>query len=150
MRTGPLNNIYPQYKRLAALLGDLVFTITRRVFLQWVNEGRPEVNSWSYLSSYDYGTPVLGTFHASDIPVVYGQKPGFETSSIPSYYLSFVTNLDPNVGRLATLPEWPKWGSSASRFIMNFNAGFNQLITDDFRSAVASYIAGSRGPEVYV
>jgi acetylcholinesterase len=149
-RTGPLNNIYPQYKRLAALLGDLVFTITRRVFLSWALQSNPSVPSWSYLSSYDYGTPVLGTFHASDIPVVYGQKPGFETTSIQSYYLSFVNNLNPNDGKLATLPEWPQWGSSGSRFLMNFNAGFNQLITDDFRSGAAGFIASSKGPELYV
>lgn len=34
-RTGVLNNLYPQYKRLAAILGDLVFTLTRRGFWLW-------------------------------------------------------------------------------------------------------------------
>lgn len=31
--TGPLNNIYPQFKRVAAILGDITFTLTRRAYL---------------------------------------------------------------------------------------------------------------------
>jgi carboxylesterase type B len=67
-RTLFLNNWYPQFKRLAAILGDLTFTLTRRVFL---NEVSNTVPTWSYLSSYDYGTPILGTFHGSDILQVF-------------------------------------------------------------------------------
>lgn len=63
-RTGDANEIYPQYKRLAAILGDLVFTLTRRVYLNTVSK---QVKSYSYLSTYFHGTPVLGTFHATDI-----------------------------------------------------------------------------------
>lgn len=85
-RTGIFNEIYPGFKRLAALLGDIVFTLTRRVFLEMASEIKPDVPSWvsydavlikpcratnkgtqSYLSSYNYGTPVMGTFHASDL-----------------------------------------------------------------------------------
>lgn len=51
-RTGLLNNLYPQYKRLAAILGDLVFTLTRRGFLYSTGAVNPDVPSWSYLSSY--------------------------------------------------------------------------------------------------
>ena len=67
-RTGLLNNWYPQFKRLAAILGDLTFTLTRRVFL---NEVSDTVPTWSYLASYDYGTPILGSFHGGDILQVF-------------------------------------------------------------------------------
>lgn len=70
-RSGLLNNIYPQFKRLAAILGDLVFTLTRRSFLNVANAVNPTVPSWSYLSSYDLGTPILGTFHGSDLLQVF-------------------------------------------------------------------------------
>ena len=148
--TGLLNNIYPQYKRIAALLGDLTFTIARRVFLQWANTANPSVPSWSYLASYDYGTPVLGTFHASDILPAFGITPGLPSATIQSYYISFVNNLDPNVGRLPTLPNWPQWGSGGSRSLMHFNALFNEIITDDFRSGTSDFIANAAPPELYI
>jgi len=62
-RTGILNDLYPQFKRLAAILGDLTFTLTRRAFLNVAKSVNPDVPFWSYLSSYDYGTPFLGSFH---------------------------------------------------------------------------------------
>lgn len=67
-RTLLLNNWYPQFKRIAAILGDLVFTLTRRIFLNEISNAVP---TWSYLASYDYGTPILGTFHGSDILQVF-------------------------------------------------------------------------------
>lgn len=88
-RTGPLNNIYPQFKRVAAILGDLTFTLTRRAYLvsdirqisgpastnffvlQNIITGQG-IKAFSYLSTFAYGTPILGTFHASDILVAFG------------------------------------------------------------------------------
>jgi acetylcholinesterase len=127
--TGLLNNIYPQFKRLAAILGDLTFTLTRRAFLSTASEVNPNVNSWSYLASYDYGTPVLGTFHASDIPNVYGITPGFPQATIQGYYINFINSLDPNG---AGLLQWPTW--SKGKQLVNFQALQNVLITDNFRS----------------
>jgi carboxylesterase type B len=77
-RTLILNEWYPQYKRIAAILGDLTFTLTRRAFLNTVATAVP---SWSYLASYDYGTPVLGSFHAGDIlQVFYGILPNYASA----------------------------------------------------------------------
>lgn len=70
-RSGILNQIYPQFKRLAAILGDLTFTLTRRSFMNVANRVAPDVPSWSYMSSYDLGTPILGTFHGSDLLQVF-------------------------------------------------------------------------------
>jgi hypothetical protein len=148
-RTGPANNIYPQYKRLAAILGDLTFTLTRRVFLQWATAANLFVPYWSYLASYNYGTPVLGTFHTSDIITSFGITPGFDTTTVQSYYLSFINNLDPNNGALPTLPHWPRWGSSRGHFLMNFNAAYNTLIKDDFRSGASNFIVNAAPPELY-
>lgn len=129
--TGILNSVYPQYKRLAALLGDLVFTITRRVFLSITHDVAPSVPSWSYLSSYGYGTPILGTFHASDILQIYGILPGIPSSTIQKYYISFFNTMDPNEGTTGLL-EWPKWSENGS--ILQFLVGGTIYTNDDFRS----------------
>ena len=129
--TGQLNNIYPQFKRLAAILGDLTFTLTRRLFLTATLAANPSVPAWSYLSTYNYGTPILGTFHASDIPVVFGITPGVPQITIQNYYYSFVTSLDPNIG--SGQMTWPKW--SQGKQLLNFSRLTTTLMNDDFRSS---------------
>ncbi|QGA21553.1 hypothetical protein EYB26_009264 [Talaromyces marneffei] len=136
-RTGTRNNWYPQYKRLAAILGDAVFTLTRRAFLNLANAANPSIPSWSYLSSYDYGTPIIGTGHGTDIlQVFYGIVPDYASAAIWSYYLSFIYNLDPNAN--TTYPAWPRW--STGNKLINFNANSAATITDDFRQTQYEYI----------
>ncbi|KAJ8123636.1 hypothetical protein ONZ43_g461 [Nemania bipapillata] len=141
-RTGILNSPYPQFKRLAAILGDLVFTLTRRLFLQTTSTVNPNVPSWSYLSSYDYGTPILGTFHASDIlQVFYGVLPNYASNAIQSYYFSFLYTMDPNNGTSSAYPDWPQWKNGKQ--LMNFYSLFSTLITDDFRSTTYNWLTGN-------
>jgi carboxylesterase type B len=136
--TGLLNEIYPQYKRVASLLGDIVFILTRRIFLNVTSTVFPGLPTWSYLASYDYGTPVLGTFHASDILTTYGITPTFASMSIQKYYISFFNTMDPNNGTTG-LPAWPQW--SGGNELLHFLAASNGLIKDDFRSESSAYIA---------
>ncbi|KAF7946947.1 uncharacterized protein EAE97_004196 [Botrytis byssoidea] len=157
--TGTNWNIYPQYKRLAALLGDIVFTLSRRLFLSYSSRIHPNVKIYSYLSSYGYGTPILGTYHGSDIGIVYGQSLGFPQQSIQKYYLNFLYTLDPNRAanhdgygsgsdthnshpstnitantntNTTQTPTWPPW-TPQTKQLLNFQAAQNILITDDFR-----------------
>jgi carboxylesterase type B len=130
-RTGLLNNYYPQFKRISAILGDVTFTLTRRVFLEIANQVNPSVPSWSYLATYNYGTPILGTFHASDLlQVFYGVLPNNAAKTIRGYYYSFIYNLDPNEGN--SFMNWPKW--SENKKLIDFQANRNQYLDDDFRS----------------
>ncbi|KAJ9323564.1 hypothetical protein DTO027B5_4505 [Paecilomyces variotii] len=136
-RTSDANNWYPQFMRLAAILGDLTFTLTRRVFLTISQSVHPDVPFWSYLSSYDYGTPFLGTFHGSDIlQVFFGILPNHASDAIRSYYLSFIYNLDPNDGSGQT--EWPQW--SESQTLMQFFSDSSSLLADDFRNDTAQFL----------
>jgi carboxylesterase type B len=136
-RTGLLNNWYPQFKRVSAILGDITFTLTRRVFLDLASTVNPGVKSWSYLATYNYGLPVLGTFHGSDIlQVFYGIKPNNAAKTIRGYYFSFVHNLDPNEGN--NFDNWPQW--STSKKLMNFGADRNSLLDDNFRSDTAEWL----------
>ncbi|KAI8623559.1 sterol esterase [Xylariaceae sp. FL1651] len=140
--TSILNSPYPQFKRLAAILGDLVFTLTRRLFLERTSVVNPDVPSWSYLSSYDYGTPILGTFHGSDIlQVFYGILPDYASKAIQSYYISFLYTMDPNNGTASDIAHWPQWKDKKQ--LMQFWNGFSTLLTDDFRSDSASWINGN-------
>ena len=137
--TGPLNNIYPEYKRLAAILGDTTFTLARRGVLANVTAGG--VPAWSYLSTFFYGTPVLGTFHASDILEAYDQVPfPVPATSFQTYYVSFVNNLDPNaITTAAPLINWPQWGGSNPQLI-EFQQLSNSLTPDDFRTTNYEYL----------
>ncbi|EME38430.1 hypothetical protein DOTSEDRAFT_75835 [Dothistroma septosporum NZE10] len=129
--TEALNNIYPEFKRLAAVLGDITFTLTRRVYLSVVSS---KVKSWSYLSTYLHGTPVLGTFHGSDIVFAYGLAgDNAITDSIQTYYINFVNNLNPNTGTTGQV-VWPQWQSGNPQ-LLEFGALNNSLLADDFRQA---------------
>jgi carboxylesterase type B len=141
-RTSILYDWYPQYKRIAAILGDLTFTLTRRAFLTLANSVYPSVPTWSYLSSYDYGTPFLGTFHGSDIlQVFFGILPDYASASFQSYYLSFVYTMDPNNG--SSYMNWPQW--SESNELLNTYATGALLISDDFRSDAYDFLLDNVG-----
>ena len=101
------------------------------MFLEISSAINPDVPSRPYLASYDYGTPILGTFHGSDLlRVFYDILPNYASASIHSYYFSFVYNLDPNTG--SGYMNWPQW--SAGQQLMNFYATSATLLADDFRS----------------
>lgn len=141
-RTGIFNNWYPQFKRMAAILGDLTFTLSRRVFLLGTSTIAPDVPSWSYLSSYDYGTPVMGTFHGSDLlQVFFGIYPNYAAASFRAYYLSFVATMDPNNGTDTKYRKWPQWKDGHQ--LLNTYATYSQLITDDFRSKTYDFIVNN-------
>ncbi|KAI0159382.1 Alpha/Beta hydrolase protein [Pestalotiopsis sp. NC0098] len=136
--TGPFNEIYPYFKLMASAVGDILFTLTRRVFLSAFNTAHPDVLSWSYLSSYDYGTPILGSFHGGDIlQVFYGILPNYASAATQTYFINFITNGDPNVGT-ADYPAWPQW--SEARQLMQFWSITSSFITDDFRPTSYEYI----------
>ncbi|ORY75783.1 lipase [Protomyces lactucae-debilis] len=133
-RTGLLNILYPQYKRLAALLGDATFTLTRRIFLELAAPQVPK--AFSYLGSYNYGTPILGSFHASDILALFF-VPGYPQATIQRYYINFINNLDPNVGVEPTV-AWPQW--TAAKQLLNIEALSSKLIPDNFRESSAAVL----------
>lgn len=139
---GPLNNISPQFKRLAAFLGDNPFILSRRAYLEHVSDKMP---AWSYLATYFRGTPVLGTFHGSDILHSFGILPGatLPTRTPQNYYLNFANHMDPNEGiEEGYLVDWPRW-ESGERRLCEFGALENGLLDDRFREEAGEYLAGN-------
>ncbi|CAI7666621.1 unnamed protein product [Penicillium bialowiezense] len=130
-RSGDANNWYPQFKRLSAILGDFSFTLARRAFLSSAHKSKPDVPSWSYLSSYGHNLPFLGTFHGSDIlQLFFGFLPNYASKAMQAYYLSFVYELDPNT-RAGSYMNWPQWSGNQS--LMQFFDDHGALLPDDFR-----------------
>lgn len=136
--TGTLNEEYPQFKRLAAILGDLEFILSRRFFLETLPSSVP---AWSYLATWGHGTPILGSFHTSDLPrIFYGTDA--PSLAIQDRYISFITSMDPDHG-VEDAPaghktHWPKWHGKEE--LMEFGLNATSLIADDFRSASYEYI----------
>ncbi|KAF3001669.1 hypothetical protein E8E14_006598 [Neopestalotiopsis sp. 37M] len=131
-RTGELNNWYPQVKRISAILGDLAFTLSRRYFLDIRHAFDGQLKAWSYLSSYGYGTPIIGTIHGSDIlHIVWSTPYDYATHTMHSYYLSFIHDLDPNSNNPLS-PNWPEYFDSKK--LLNLYSTFGQFIPDDFRA----------------
>ncbi|KAL7790308.1 Alpha/Beta hydrolase protein [Trichoderma ceciliae] len=138
-RTGLLFALlfYPGQKRIASILGDMVFTLIRRWTLQTVAEVHPDVPLWSSFASYDYLNGLfggyLGTRHGSDTTVFFGQNKDYYPSKTGrTYYLNFVHNLDPNVG-LKSDVFWPRW--TEGNQLLWYNASANGLLDDDFRAS---------------
>ncbi|RDA89773.1 hypothetical protein CP533_3569 [Ophiocordyceps camponoti-saundersi (nom. inval.)] len=140
-RTGLLNELYPGFKRVAAVLGDLTFTLSRRVTLLALEKVKPQMPVWSYLASYGHAIPILGTYHALDvIQIFFGLPPNYASRSCRTYYLNFLHNLDPNKG-VTSYGFWPRW-SSVRRDLMWFRWPWaNDAMRDDFRSGAEAWLA---------
>ncbi|KAF3121028.1 hypothetical protein TWF594_003458 [Orbilia oligospora] len=107
-RTGTDNDLFPDYKRRAALLGDYLFTLTRRLTLLLTSYANPSIPSWSYLGSFAQRTPYLGTGHGSDIvPIFSGNTTIHAANQLRTAFLNFIYTLDPNGKEPGKTPTWP-------------------------------------------
>ncbi|CAI6290893.1 unnamed protein product [Periconia digitata] len=135
---GPSNETYPEYKRLAAILGDWEFIFMSRLLLQSYPE---DVPAWSYLSTYERGTPILGTFHATDLPHLYYLTDDM-SKSIQDAYIAFVDCLDPNQYKQSNssgyLSYWPKWQEKEK--LLELGSNYTRVIGDDERAASFEYV----------
>ncbi|KIM40906.1 hypothetical protein M413DRAFT_155653 [Hebeloma cylindrosporum] len=98
------NNTFlsPQFKRMSAFQGDVVFQAPIRFFLQSLS-GRQKM--WSFLSKQLKYLPALGSFHGSD----------FLLTLMEDYLIRFAVRHDPNNG---TEPVWPEYTrESPQRYI---------------------------------
>lgn len=137
--TGLKNNWYPQFKRMASIMGDTAFLKTRRAFLDASKSTHPVVPFWPFLSSYFHDIPILGTFRGSDLLLLMnGIAPSAAADAIKSYYFSFVYELDPNVG--SGLISWPQ--CTENKELLHFTQeGATGLITDTFRQEAYEIIS---------
>jgi carboxylesterase type B len=100
------------------------------------------VPAWSYQATYASGTPILGTYHSSDLPHIYYETDNVSTS-IQDLYISFVDSLDPNNHHAPRTPSgyltfWPTW--QKKKQLLELGAHSTRLIDDDARTASFEYI----------
>ncbi|KAI0028537.1 carotenoid ester lipase precursor [Vararia minispora EC-137] len=120
--TGDANAITPEYKRMAAVLGDAFLQAPRRFLLRQRSGQQP---SYAYLYSRFKSTPYLGAFHTSDDADIYG--PGDLTDAI----VRFAATLDPNGVLNVTWPRYTPDAPQMFRFL-DGDVPF-EVINDTFR-----------------
>ena len=127
--TGFLNQLTPQFKRIASLTGesllerfvfestkltrtagDLAFQSPRRHFLKFASLTQP---TWAYAFKRGKATPFLGSFHSSELALQFTTGPtgGIDNQFI-DYLVNFVTKLDPNDASNLGLINWPRWSDA--------------------------------------
>ncbi|KAI0804505.1 carotenoid ester lipase precursor [Irpex lacteus] len=124
--TGTENALTPEYKRLAAFSGDLIFIAARRFFLQQRADKQP---TWSFLSKRSKSLPDLGSYHTHDLANVYGG------GELTTYLVNFVNHLDPNGNSTGTDSEsvinWPRYTLSNPALMTFLDGATAQEITQD-------------------
>jgi len=125
--TGSANAITPEYKRISAIQGDLLFQAPRRLLLEQLSRKQP---MWSYLYERGQSATALGVAHSTDLSDIYG--PGDMTD----FLINFVSNLDPNN---KTGIFWPQY-NTRSRAMLAFLDGEPSLaiLQDTFREGPIS------------
>ncbi|VUC21556.1 unnamed protein product [Clonostachys rosea] len=146
--TGSANQLYPSFKRNAAVLGDLVFQFQKRAS-HIALDGLVPI--WDFMSNYSK-VEFLGTAHASDLTLLQTQQPSVPYKAIVQYYVNFINSLDPNVnvhGKCGkSLPHWPKWDKN-QLLSMHFLDNATIVAPDDDREEAFKYFSGVQSELLY-
>ncbi|KAJ0347526.1 hypothetical protein COL154_009607 [Colletotrichum chrysophilum] len=144
--SGVLNAVTPNFKRLAAVVGDFSFQAQRRNLLAHYNTSEQTV--WNYVTDVsipsagllpDLGVlthlPVLGSFHAFDVwfymfaGLPYGLSKN--TNAYQATAISFIRTLSPNNHGL-DLADWPRYSEEGLE-TYNFKESGPEIVKDDYR-----------------
>lgn len=118
--TGFLNMLSPQYKRIAAIQGDIVFHGPRRFLLKYQADKQ---NSWAFIHKRGKHMPFIGAAHATDLLNSFGGQ------ELTDYIIYFTRNLDPN-GNLQI--SWPKYDlRNPKALVFKDDAIFRVVVEDD-------------------
>ncbi|KAJ6567086.1 Alpha/Beta hydrolase protein [Mycena capillaripes] len=153
--TQSANALTPEFKRLAALQGDLMYLGPRRFFLE---QASTRQNAWSWLNKRRGFNPIFGTFHGSDVGIWFPTNIT-ETVGVDAL-INFINTLDPNRSaargaNCASAVYWPQWktgspSGSSSLLTFSYPAGVN-ITADDFRSdAIRAVILSSTPFQVFL
>ncbi|KAJ7430414.1 esterase 1 [Mycena galericulata] len=135
----------PEYKRAAALVGDLVIQAPRRFWSRAASEAGTKVYSYIFTDPQPQNPPYLGVDHTSELPYIYGGITAINGTArealsemMQDYWISFATSLDPNDGKGSTRPIWEEYGENQR--IIQLNSTGTMMIADDFRQQQMSFI----------
>ncbi|KAL7903409.1 Alpha/Beta hydrolase protein [Trichoderma sp. SZMC 28014] len=120
-------------KRLASVIGDVFFTIPRRIAMSLISSAQPDLPIWGYQAAYDYGnnaTGALGTAHGSFEAMIFGTDEyvsSYATRATRRYLLNFLYDMDPNKKHL-DLATWPKWTVEEPKVLKFNKSGLSTLL----------------------
>ncbi|TFK62937.1 alpha/beta-hydrolase [Pluteus cervinus] len=144
--TGDANEATPEFKRIAAVQGDMTFQAPRRFFLRTASKTQP---TFAFLFKRGKDTEFLGSFHGSDIPEFYGTgTPDFIGTDA---LINFAHHLNPNAptgtGSISLLSQihWPEYASNGTHppLFTFLDPAPSVAITDDtFRVAAMDLLMG--------
>ncbi|KAI3621539.1 extracellular triacylglycerol lipase precursor [Moniliophthora roreri] len=137
-----------QYKRSAAITGDLMFHSVRRLWTKAAVQAG--VKAYGYLlTGPRLATipPELGVSHGLELFYVFGLVPLAGGSPLDialslkmmDYWISFATVLDPNDGKGESRPAWPQYATS-NPSILEFNTNNVTAIPDNYRANGVGFI----------
>ncbi|KAI0356737.1 alpha/beta-hydrolase, partial [Trametes cingulata] len=119
--TGAAKELSPQFRRIAAFQGDVVFQAARRFFLDQVSSRQP---AWSFVSKRD---PLLGlgVTHGSSFARLLTQG----NDNLAAYVIHFATTLNPNGASHAGTIYWPRYDSKR-RHVLALLEGSTPLVVE--------------------
>jgi len=125
------NVLSQQFKRIAAIQGDIVFHGPRRFFLKYRSD---EQKSWAFVHKRGKSTPFVGAAHATDLLDSFGDQ------ELTDYFIYFARNSDPN-GDLQ-LP-WPQYDVRNPTALIFQDSPFFPVIAgaDDYRIDPLNFVA---------
>ncbi|TFY59875.1 hypothetical protein EVG20_g7629 [Dentipellis fragilis] len=132
--TGLRNMLSFQFKRIAAIQGDVAFHSPRRFLLKHTAGTQP---SWSFLSKRGKDTAYLGSTHATDLMNSYGPS-----GELRDYIISFTTSLNPNVGDSGNI-KWPRYDpNNPQALVFQDSVVFPMKVEyDNYRSSALDFVA---------
>ncbi|RFU75367.1 hypothetical protein TARUN_6884 [Trichoderma arundinaceum] len=131
-------------KRLASVIGDILFILPRRLALAFVAQSQPLLPLWGYQASFNYRNGLsspFGTSHGSFEAAVFGTgdyNSPYSTKSVRTYFLNFIYNLDPNKGN-EDVEFWPQWTIDKPQLLW-LNKTKNAYLTDTYRNRSYKYM----------
>ncbi|GJE92631.1 carotenoid ester lipase precursor [Phanerochaete sordida] len=132
--TGDLNAVTPEYKRIAAFQGDMVFQAPRRFLLDHRAEKQ---KVWGYLSKRFKSIFAFGSVHGTDLIFIYF------AGDLGDYLINFVNHLDPNVGTNVgpNVTAWPQYNTRSREVLTLLDGTPNITVTNDsYRAEPIAYL----------
>jgi len=111
--TGTADAVTPQFKRIAAVVGDLIFQTPRRLLLQATSGTQP---AFAFLFQRNKTTPILGSFHSADVSEFYGFPTPTDFIGLDAL-ITFTNHLNPNTKNplsLLSAIQWNEWRSNTT------------------------------------
>ncbi|KAJ8495360.1 hypothetical protein ONZ51_g1780 [Trametes cubensis] len=132
-----------EYKRAAAIAGDIWFHSIRRAWDQAASGQGVKAFAYLFADPQAVSNPAQGVAHGSELGYVFGQ-PGTDpaktlSSVMKDYWISFATSLDPNDGKGNARPPWPQYTPS-NQVVMQLQGSNTTTIPDTYRVQQIGYI----------